>query len=137
MSEEKIADALREIAASNWQRSPPTPTYLSSLPKVLREKVGEDYRDALKGETLKQFVKRTESQRQYKLITHPSLPAKLAIVPFDANYSFSGVLPEPDAPKLSSADVASFAKVLQSLPLATLAQWSIPAELVLKLISHK
>jgi hypothetical protein len=137
MDSAQIVTALHEIAVAGWSRSPPMPTYLSLLPRLLQDRLNGDYKDALAGETLKAFIERTENQKQYRLLAHPTQRAKLAIIPFEAEFNFDNAISEFSPQVLNSADVASFAKLLNTLSPQTLADWDIPATVVLKLISSK
>jgi hypothetical protein len=136
----ELIDSLRTIAKSQWDASK-QPVLLSNLPPLLAEK-NANYREALAGISLKEFVKNTEGTqgKNYKLVTHPSQSAKLGLVPIPEGESFE-FLEIPTASEQSNVSDRSsekslidFLKALKKLPPKDLAEVSIPIAVLVKML---
>lgn len=135
MDIEQLKAALRDIVVRDWEKYQ-QPVYLSSLPKLLSNGFGIDYKLVLGDSSLKQFVEESPVDAGYRLVKHPKQRAKLGIVPANVNYDF----PEDFAdsiPDFTSQDVDAFVKIMRSLSGDELSRISLPATLVIKLLGDR
>ncbi|MCL4632822.1 MULTISPECIES: hypothetical protein [Burkholderia] len=137
MTIEDLSKALRAIAEENW-RARSQPVLLSVLPKMLSERLREDYKPVLGSRSLKNFIKGSSTAEGYRLVEHPSQRAKLGIVPASVDFEFSDEASIAEAlADVSKQDVDGFVKVLASLTPDELRRVSLPASLVVRLMSTK
>ena len=137
MTIDDLAGALRAIATENWQGCH-KPILLSGLPAELGKRLGGDYRPILGPRTLKSFIKDSGIANGYRLVEHPTQRAKIGVVPADVDFEFSYDLDVSfSAEKITKQDVEGFLRVLRSLSPDELARVSLPANLILKLLSTK
>lgn len=138
MNVDDLSSALREIAQDHWKIIQ-QPVLLSGVPTRLQEKLGGDYKEVLGGESLKSFIKTSGSKNGYQLVEHPTQRAKLGLIPGDVVFEF----PEDEAKDvpLSSAltkqDIDGFVKVLKCLTAEELTRVTLPASLLVKLLSNE
>ncbi|MBZ9860858.1 hypothetical protein [Mesorhizobium sp. CA12] len=85
-TEADIVAFLKSQAESNWQSSQ-EPFLLSQATPALKA-AGLDYKAILGEERLKAFVKRTEDQGGYRLVSHPVQKPKVGVVPAGENFEF-------------------------------------------------
>ena len=135
MMTNELTAALGRITKANWS-SLSQPILLASLPKLLEETIGSDYRSLLADQSLKSFIKATESTGQYRLVQHPTQSAKVGLIPAEAAYEFpiisSNVVARED---VGHRDVEGFVRVLTSLTTEELRQVALPATLVVRIFS--
>ncbi|WP_322071929.1 hypothetical protein [Paraburkholderia bannensis] len=137
MTIENLSEALRAIAEEGW-RARSQPVLLSALPKMLSERLREDYKPVLGSRSLKNFIKGSGPAKGYRLVEHPSQRAKLGIVPAGVDFEFSDETGIAEAlADVSKQDIEGFVKVLASLTPDELRQVSLPASLVVRLMSAK
>lgn len=112
MELQRLAEVLKVIAEENWTEST-QPMLLSALPRLLRERLQDDYKTALEGESLKAFIKRTGSEQSgYRLVEHPTQKAKLGLLPWGTPFEFeANSVPQT----ISASDVQALARVLSAL----------------------
>ncbi len=133
MDQQTLGTALKTIADEQWlQRR--QPVFLSSLPPLLAARGLGDYKQALGGLTLKQFVKDSGPTYGCKLVEHPTLRAKLALVPWDVPFDFGADAPPAPAAAITRADVETFFKVLAAVA-EDGNQLMLPASFVAKLVA--
>jgi hypothetical protein len=137
---ESLIASLATIAKSHWQTKE-QPVLLSNLPPLL---AGNEsgYKDFLGGQSLKQFIKDTETEEgsQYKLVTHPSQSAKLGLAPLPEGTDFQ--FPEPGATseqavitdRSSEKALLDFLKALKKLPAQDLVEVNIPVSVMVKML---
>jgi len=135
MMADDLTAALRKIAQENWSSSA-HPILLASLPKRLEDIVGSEYRSLLADQSLKSFIRATEATGKYRLVQHPTQSAKVGLLPAEAVYEFpddSGHLAA--RANLSQRDVEGFVRVLDSLTADELRHVTLPATLVVRILS--
>lgn len=135
MDAEQLSRALKAVSATHWS-SKQQPVLLSALPMLLKDHLNADYKDALNGETLKDFIKRTSVAFQYRLVEHPTQKAKLGLVPAEVPFEFP-TIPISSSVSLTTADAHAFARVLLSLTEEEQRAVLLPGTLVAKLITAK
>lgn len=86
MNNTSISNALKRIVDSYWQENK-EPILLSNLPSILEKEI-VDFRDGMKGSSLKSFIKDSADSYGYCLIEHPVQKAKVGIIPSGEDYSF-------------------------------------------------
>lgn len=85
---EELIEKIKCLADEAWAEDQ-RPLYLSNLPFRISVKYPEfDYKSVLGSDSLKQFILNTEESGGYKLITHPSQWAKVAVAPKWVDYQF-------------------------------------------------
>jgi hypothetical protein len=130
-----LTAALRKIAQENWSSSS-HPILLASLPKRLEVIIGSDYRSLLADQSLKSFIRATEATGKYRLVQHPTQSAKVGLLPAEAVYEFPGdsghLVARVD---VSPKDVEGFVRVLDSLTTEELRHVTLPATLVVRILS--
>jgi len=134
MTQEKLIDALEQIAVHHWNTNK-QPVLLSNLPPLLMKNL-PDYKDILSGRSLKKFIK--ESEGKYKLVEHPYQRAKVALLPKDESYKF----PELDEKHEQSVIIdrnaekalIEFLKALKKLPEQDQEKVQIPVSVLVKMI---
>lgn len=131
-----IANALKECAENSWSERG-TPLLLSNVHFLLVNQ-HPDYREALAGRTLKEFVQETGSEFGYKLVAHPTQKAKVAVLPVNVEYEFPAIHErEPQSPRQAdvSADaVIAFLKKLATLTPEEIDRVNIPTSILVKLL---
>lgn len=134
---ESLINSLAKIATTHWQTKG-QPVLLSNLPALLAGDES-DYKDFLGNQSLKQFIKDTEAESKYKLITHPTQSAKLGLAPLPvgANFQFEESSP-PDQPSTSERSsekaLIDFLKALKKLPASDLEEVHIPIAVLVKMM---
>lgn len=128
-----LANTLKAIADEHWQQRR-QPVFLSSLPPLLEAKGLPSYKDQLGPLTLKQFIKEMGPTHGFKLVEHPSLRAKLALVPLDVPFEFSSDVPQPPTTSITRADVEAFFRVL-AFAAEDGSNLMLPASIVAKLVA--
>ena len=138
MNIDDLAAALRTIAEENWQKFQ-QPIFLSVLPKRLVDRLQADYKQVLGEQSLKSYIQASGSEKGYRLVEHPTQRAKLGLVP--AGISFEFPLDDKVAAvyknELSRQDIDGFVRVLQSMSADELRSVSLPAHLVVTLLSKR
>ena len=131
----RLQNTILEISQSYWDKQK-QPLLLSGLPKLIEEQI-PDYRALLNGLTLKLFILDTGKVAGYKLIVHPSQPARIAVAPSAANYAFP-----PDQKKDKQIKILennrqvtlAFLDALAALPTAEIDKVIIPTSVLIKLL---
>lgn len=136
MSDEK--DALKKeivnILKKRWEQSK-EPFLLSKIPSMVND---VSYKDALAGQSLKNFINETSGEDSYRIVEDPKHKARIGIVPFGEAYAN----PETTNNKttkitLNNKDIlVDFLKLLSSLPDEDLDSIVIPARILVKLVSQ-
>ena len=133
MEHQTLGTALKVIADEHWQQRR-QPVFLSSLPQLLEAKGLTNYKEILGGQTLKQFVKDSGPAYGFKLVEHPTLRAKLALVPLDVPFDFGAEVRSPPAVAITPADVETFFRVLAFVA-EDGSNLMLPASLIAKLVA--
>ena len=133
MDHPTLGAAIKSIADEHWQQRR-QPVFLSSLPPLIEAKGLANYKEILGGQTLKQFLKDTGPTYGCKLVEHPTLRAKLALVPLDVPFDFASEVPKPLAVAITQADVETFFRVLTFVA-EDGSNLMLPASVVAKLIA--
>lgn len=133
MDPQTLGAALKSIADDHWQQRR-QPVFLSALPKLLEARKVGDYKDALNGQTLKQFAKDFGPTYGCRLVEHPTLRAKLALVPLDVPFEFDFEVRTPPEAGITPEDVATFFRVL-AFAADDAPNLMLPASVIAKLIA--
>lgn len=128
-----LGAALKTIAEEQWQQRR-QPVFLSSLPPLLEAKGLTNYKEILGGQTLKQFVKDTGPTYGCKLVEHPTLRAKLALVPLEVPFDFAAEVRNTPTTVITSADVETFFRVLAFVA-EDGSNLMLPASVIAKLVA--
>lgn len=137
-NEQEVKTALKSISDAHWNVHN-FPILLSNLAPMLEEATA-DYKEGLGNRTLKAFIKETGgSEAGFKLIEHPTQPAKLAVAPYGAEYEFPKEEPRPmgKTARASSSNqepVLAFLRALSGLPPEELEKVVIPVSILVKLL---
>ncbi|ANP37048.1 hypothetical protein JL2886_02157 [Phaeobacter gallaeciensis] len=141
MDEKQLRDFLVERVNAHWQ-TPKKLLLLADVPSELKEHKDLDYKDILGDKRLKSFAEEMQGDGGFKLIQHPSQKAKLALVPFDADYEFPEVSLDAgggkrrgDLPGNHRKVTLDFLSIVKSLPEKDQSEIIIPARIIAKLIS--
>lgn len=143
-TEGDIIAFLKTQADSNWQSSQ-EPFLLSQAAPGMKAS-GLDYQAILGDERLKAFVKRTEEQGGYRLVSHPVQKPKIGIVPAGETFEFSaddlgdgGERIPYRRPEASQSDYSSRAivRALSRLSDEELDQIVIPTRIFVKLLGGR
>jgi len=135
---EKLADALKAIAEKFWEENQ-KPVLLSNLPPKLNEII-PNYKELLKGKSLKRFIKESGDEFGCKLIEHPIHKAKVAIAPLASAYLFPD---ETDIPEITSSNakegnadkiIISFLRELKKLSQEDIEKIELPVSVIVKLL---
>lgn len=131
----ELDNTLRDIATEYWATHN-RPLLLSNLPPLIEEKL-QDYKELLRGASLKGYIKGREGACGYKLIEHPMQKAKVGIIPSDIEYKFSPPPVDNPSVRKSKADpgaIISFLAELAKLPEAEVEKIDIPVSVLVKLL---
>ncbi|GHG73588.1 hypothetical protein GCM10010919_26490 [Alishewanella longhuensis] len=109
------------------------PLLLSGLPKMLAKDC-PDLQSCLNGKRLKDFISETAKAGGYKLVEHPLQQAKVGVVPFESEYSFSDVSDLPVKVRSTQSATLAFLRVLESLPENEADKVVIPMSVLIKLL---
>lgn len=135
-NEQQLQASLKSISDFHWNTYS-RPILLSNIPAIL-EKEGASYKEVLGTRTLKSFIKDFGPRAGFKLIEHPTLRAKVAVAPIDADYEFPAeAQPENRSANNSSSNqdtVLAFLRVLSKLPSEELEKVIIPVSTLVKLL---
>ncbi len=141
-TEVELQNFLAERTAQHWKDSEGQPYPLSRVPLDLKEEKS-DYKSIIFEEKLKDFVRRTQHDRLYKLVEHPVQKAKVGIIPPDENFEFpiDPIHSEQAAygPDYSDRGDALFAflRALSKLPKEDIDAVVIPTRVLVKLAGRK
>lgn len=142
MNENEFRDFLVERVNALWQ-TPKKLLLLADVPSELKEHKDLNYKDILGEKRLKAFADETQGSGGYKLIQHPNQKAKLALVPFDADYEFPeanldtvGAKRRPDLPGNHRKVTLDFLSVIKGLPERDQSEIVIPTRIIAKLITE-
>ncbi len=132
-----LDSALSRLTRDYWAKNH-APLLLSSLPAKLLNEVPQ-FRDILGARTLKAFTKDAQARAaSYKLIEHPSMKAKLGLIPpgeaFEYKDSEPGDSDAAHSPTKNSENLINFVRILSRLPAAELDKISIPATALVELL---
>ena len=133
MDHTTLGTALKTIAEEQWQQRR-QPVFLSSLPPLLEAKGLVNYKEILGSQSLKDFLKDSGPSYGCKLVEHPTLRAKLALVPLDVPFDFTSDAAKPPAVSITPADVETFFRVL-TFAAEDGSNFMLPASVVTKLIA--
>ena len=134
---EDLKDFLRRRAQETWDERG-IPYYLSLVATDLKRK-DVDYRTFTGPLRLVQWVSK-EAIPETKLVAHPTVKAKVGLVPADVEYDFSS---EPTADRVPSRPRASgkqgqalmkFVESLAAMPEVASAELSVPAKVLIALL---
>ncbi|WP_298236582.1 hypothetical protein [uncultured Azohydromonas sp.] len=132
-----LGAALKAIADENWTKRR-QPVFLSALPGLLTARGLDNYKEALTtGQTLKLFIRDSGPTYGCRLVEHPTMRAKLALVPLDVPFEFDT---EPrkatEQADITASDVETFFKVLAFVANDG-SNFMLPASVIAKLIAIK
>ena len=141
-AEADIVSYLKEQAELAWESSK-QPFLLSQAAPGMKA-AGLNYQEILGDERLKAFAKRTESQGNYRLVTHPVQKPKVGIVPAGVNFEFQAE-PSPGGNARSARPDGSHAehstrvilRALSRLSDEELDQIVIPTHIFVKLLGGR
>ncbi len=133
MDHQTLGTALKSIADEQWQQRR-QPVFLSSLPPLLANKGLDSYKDILGTQSLKQFIRDSGPTFGCKLVEHPTLRAKLALVPLDVPFDFAAEVRSAPATGITPDDVRTFFRVLAFVA-EDGADLMLPASVVAKLVA--
>lgn len=134
MDSKQLSDAIKIITERHWA-SKKQPTLLSALPELLNKQLGEDFRNALDGGNLKTFIQSESPQSGYKLVEHPNQRAKIGVLPADEFFDFVPTF--NTSTNISTVDAQAFIRVLSALSEEERKAMTLPATLVVKLLTAK
>lgn len=131
-----LNNALKDIAEEHWT-SFEYPILLSNIPPLLQEKVS-NYKEVLKGTSLKAFIKESAGKSGYKLHEHPQQKARVGIIPASEHYEYE-IQDTTDSSiaidsKKREEVLISFFKSLATLPKEEIEKVNIPASVIVKLL---
>lgn len=139
MNQDELKSSLKAIADEHWEAKHEA-ILLSALGPALAKEAGEmDYRTLLEGKSLKAFIKDTGEDNGYRLVEHPTQVAKVALIPWDAEFEFEVGVSE-NLPKKSDVTrhrknrALALLEILATLPEEDLSQISIPVSTLVKLL---
>lgn len=133
MTKNEFLAALRNITQEYWDKHQ-FPLLLSQLPKELEAQTEGDYKPLLTPGGLKRFIKESELEGGYRLVEHPSLRAKIGIVPSEVEFEFQQFTNPQSIDTVSRQDIEGFCKILKSLTPDERRTFSLPATLVVRLL---
>lgn len=137
---EGLKDFLRQRAQETWDERG-IPYYLSLIATDLKRK-DVDYRTFTGPLRLAQWVSK-EAIPETKLVAHPTVKAKVGLIPANVEYDFSS---EPTAdtapfrPRLRGKQDQALVKFVESLaamPEAASAELSVPAKVLIALLGSR
>lgn len=132
-----LKDFLRQRAKETWEERG-IPYYLSLVATDLKRK-GVDYRTFTGPFRLVQWVGK-EAIPDTKLIAHPTVKAKVGLIPADADYDFSQEAAVDEPPTQShfkgkrGRALLTFVETLALMPEDAAAEFSIPAKVLIALL---
>jgi hypothetical protein len=144
-TEKDIVDFLAKQATAAWDADPEHPQpYLLSFAGPDFKEAQIDYHTALAGERMKAFVERTEGENSYRVVKHPTQPAKIGLTPWGMSYEF-------EAPDLSTRRprdrvkpgsergslLIEFLGALETLTDSDLDEIIIPTRILVKLVRKR
>lgn len=130
----QLATTIKTISEKQWAEKD-APVLLSALPPMLEREL-PDYRTVLGTRSLKVFIKETGETAGYRLVEHPTLRAKVGVVPAIASYEFPAETP-PSSKAVANSNkevTLAFFRALATLPDADLEKMVIPASVLVKLL---
>jgi hypothetical protein len=133
--DKRVAEAVSEISQAHWDEQN-SPLLLSALPPILERKTSE-YRTVLGPRTLKAFIKETGEVAGYKLVEHPTQPARVGVVPAAAHYEFPlepAAPPKTTTARSNQEATLAFFRALATLPDDDLEKVVIPVSVFVKLL---
>lgn len=142
----EVKMALKRIADAHWAHRE-SPILLSELPKKLKDEA-PNYKEVLGGKSLKAFAMAGGQGAGFKLIVHPSQPAKLGLVPEHVEFEFPNdeAHPQGDISAVlglggvrtriprSQEPVLVLLRALRTLPSEELEKVVIPVSTLIKLL---
>ena len=139
MNQDELKSSLKAIADKQWATNQKA-MLLSEVAPALSTIAGTDnYRTLLDGKSLKAFIRETGEDNGYRLVEHPTLAAKVALAPLNAEFEFVATVAEK-LPKRSEASrhrenrAVALLEILATLPEKDLEQISIPVSVFVKLL---
>ncbi len=137
-TEKELQEFLGKKAQEHWHESS-GPYLLSQVHDDLKDE-DSDYKSIIKDEKLKEFAKRTQAEKLYKLVEHPHQRAKVGIVPYDEEFSFPHDQTD-DAQGVHDSErgeaLFAFLRALSKLPKEDLDAVVIPTRVLVKLSGRK
>lgn len=88
MEKAELIEFLKQKMDEHW-RTRQSPYLLSEIPADLESHKGVSYKEILGEQRLKNFTSETSHEGGYKLVQHPTQSAKLGLVPYDSEFSFT------------------------------------------------
>lgn len=134
-TESELKTALRDIAKEHWTKYS-HPVLLSNLPPLIDEKI-QDYKELLRGSSLKSYIIKESGAANVKLVEHPIQKAKVGIVPADTDFQFEPIPTDASAarkPKFDPSILLTFLNELSKLPDTEIEKVNIPVSVLVKLI---
>lgn len=133
---------LERKAAASWERNG-APYFLSALPPEFKLE-GHDYKDVIGDERLKSAAKRLSERYGFKVVEHPTIKAKVGVIPKDQIFEFSTERSEKKLPVRIEQDsveerrriVLDFLELIGRLPPDLLSEVSIPAKVLSRLVTR-
>ena len=136
---ESLIDVLTEIVKDHW-KSKNQAVLLSNLPPLFVSN-GLAYRDVLGVKSLKSFIEETSNEgASYRLVVHPSQPAKLGVVPVPdgIHYQFPECNDITESVvidnRFSEKALMDFLKALKKLPSQDIENVDIPISVLVKMM---
>lgn len=77
---------IKEILSDYWETNKKA-LLLSNLSPLLIDKI-PDYKQTLAGKSLKDFIRESSHEFEYKLVEHPAQSAKIGVIPEGVDFSF-------------------------------------------------
>lgn len=137
MDKTELGGMLKKIADDAWKASQ-EPVLLSDLPAELRlHDASLDYKEVLKPQSMKAFIKEGGAQFGIQLVAHPEQRAKLGLIPAGVAYTFpptggtSAVQDEKSS--VGSAEGVALMRMLAKLSDDDLSKITIPVSVLAKL----
>ena len=130
----KLIEAIATISRDYWNDFQ-IPLLLSALPLNLQPHIA-NYRELLEGKTLKKFIQETLNENKYKLVEHPTLKAKVGIIPASESYEFLDI-PKTSTktlPQNTRETTLEFISILGKLSKEELQEINIPTYILIKLL---
>lgn len=139
MKKEQLTQALKTIAERHWNNKK-VPLLLSEVPPALADELHEDdYRSALEGKSLKNFIRESGEANGYRLVEHASQRAKVGLAPSNSDFEYVVTASEKPPKKIGPSrkeqnKVLELLDILSTLPQIELDKITIPVSSLVKLL---
>lgn len=129
MSKENLKNEIISLCEAHWEKSA-TPLLLSGIPSMLLPEL--DVKEVLGAIKLKDFLSETSGEGGYKLVVDSKHKARIGIVPYSENYSYSSDLVQDSVSSVSNLN--AFKQIFSGLTQEEQSRISFPLDVLLKIL---